>query len=531
MALRRWRRAYPWCMRVQILAVFAALAVVLGIPFALRPAQSRGGEEGAARLIIVTPHIEQIRVEFAEAFDAWHRKVHGTPAVIDWRTPGGTSEIIKQLEAQYTAALAQGRYEVGTDAKGKPEVRMAAGTVGYDLMFGGGSFDHGRLKIGVAFPNSEAKGLPKEFRVPMGVPVGFGQAYLDEMFGLNQIGAQQLYDSEQYWIGTALSSFGIVYNRDLSEKLSIAEPTSFEDLTDPRYFGLIALADPRQSGSITTTFDSILNNKGWEQGWRILREIAANTRYFTNSAPKPPIDISAGEAAAGLAIDFYGRGQAQYVGKRADGTDRLGYVDPVGATYIDADPVTLLRGAPHPEMAKRFIEFCLTEEAQALWNFGLRKKDGELGPRQHVLRRMPVRRVMYEKYAERFVDRGIQPFQAATQVKTQGWRGAIGVMMGAFSIDIADDQREAWRYLIAARKTAAVTPDRLKRLEELFYAWPVTPTGDGKMLEFTAENLRAIRGEWRNADTQARLRIAYTTFFRENYRRLVDEARLAGVRP
>lgn len=522
-------------MRPQIIAVFVALAVVLGIPFALRPAQSRTTDASAVRLIIVTPHIEQIRIEFAEAFDAWHRKNHGTPAVIDWRTPGGTSEIIKQLEAQYTAALAQGRYEISKDAGGKPEVTMAPGTVGYDLMFGGGSFDHGRLKTGVAFINPESKNLPKDFRVPMAAPAGFTQAFLDEAFGANQIGAQQLYDPDQYWIGTALSSFGIVYNRDLLTELSIPEPDSFEDLTDPRYFGLIALADPRQSGSITTTFDSILNNKGWDQGWKILREIAANTRYFTNSAPKPPIDISAGEAAAGLAIDFYGRGQAQYIGKNRDGKDRLGYVDPVGATYIDADPITLLRGAPHPDLAKRFIAFCLTEEAQALWNFAPRSSPTDLGPRQHVLRRMPVRRMMYEKHADRLVDRGIDPFAAATQVKTQGWRSGIGLMMGAFSIDIADDQREAWRYLIAARNTPSLSNDSLVQLEQLFYAWPTTPITDGpnagKSLDFTAENFRTIRNEWRNADTQARLRIGYTTFFRSNYRQIVAQAESLGVKP
>lgn len=526
-------------MRPQIIAVFVALAVVLGIPFALRPAQSRTTDDNAARLIIVTPHIEQIRIEFAEAFDAWHRKNHGTPAIIDWRTPGGTSEIIKQLEAQYTAALAQGRYEITKDAAGKPEITMTPGTVGYDLMFGGGSFDHGRLKTGVAFPSPESKELPKDFRVPMAAPAGFTQAFLDETFGPNQIGAQQLYDPDQYWIGTALSSFGIVYNRDLLTELSIPEPDSFDDLTDPRYFGLIALADPRQSGSITTTFDSILNTKGWDQGWKILREIAANTRYFTNSAPKPPIDISAGEAAAGLAIDFYGRGQAQYIGKSSDGPnagkDRLGYVDPVGSTYIDADPITLLRGAPHPDLAKRFIAFCLTEEAQALWNFPPRASPTDLGPRQHVLRRMPIRRMIYERYADRFVDRGIDPFAAATQVKTQGWRGAIGLMMGAFSIDIADDQREAWRYLTAARKDVGVSKEKLAELEQLFYAWPTTPTADGpnagKTLDFTAENLRAIRNEWRNPDTQARLRIAYTTFFRNNYRQLVADAKALAVKP
>src|SRR5690606_21922861 len=87
------------------------------------------------------------------------------------------------------------------------------------------------------------------------------------------------------------------------------------------------------------------------------------------SSTRPPIDVSQGDAVAGLAIDFYGRGQAQEVmasGETAE-TSRVGYVDPEGAVYIDADPVSILRGGPNPELARAFVEFLLTDEAQALW--------------------------------------------------------------------------------------------------------------------------------------------------------------------
>src|SRR6185369_4088714 len=131
-------------------------------------------------------------------------------------------------------------------------------------------------------------------------------------------------------------------------ELGLPEPRAFGDLTDFRYFNMLALADGRLSGSITTAYDSILNKEGWKNGWKMLREMSANARYFASAAPKPPIDVSQGEAAAGLAIDFYGRTQSQAV--LAPGQDpadsRVGYVDPKGATYIDADPVTILRGCP-----------------------------------------------------------------------------------------------------------------------------------------------------------------------------------------
>lgn len=567
-------------MRLTHALIALLLAVILGVPFVMRPAAERGPRPTREQtLVIVTPHVQQIRDEFALAFSQWHQRTYGEPAFIDFRTPGGTSEILKQLSAQYTAAIRDGRIA--------PDGSCPPGTMSFDLMFGGGSFDHGRLKRNdEVFAVVERDGTTQRIPISISVPAGFTQEQLDAWFGPNRIGSQFLYDPEQYWIGTALSSFGLVYNRDLFRALDLPDPTTFEDLTHPRLVGNLVLADPRQSGSITTTFDSILSNFGWDRGWRILREMAANSRAFTNSATKPPIDVSAGEAAAALAIDFYGRGQAQAVLRPGDdpASSRVGYADPAGAVYIDADPVSLLRGGPNPVLARRFIEFCLTEEAQALWQFRSQRdpkgKDnprgasGEpMGPRRHELRRMPVRRVMYEKYADAMIDR-TDPFVLASDTRPAGWRSAIGPMMGAFSIDIADEQRSAWRALIAARTNPSFPKDALARMEAAFYAWPTTtidaPTlhpsfstlsdaakaalrdpqnrirtfvdlrqslargvlsldepdlvalrqlaaAQPPTLEFTAENFRAIREYWRLPGVMGRVEIAYTQFFRDQY--------------
>lgn len=505
-------------MVVQRVLIALAFVVILGVPFALRPAQKRVDGD-LPSLIVVTPHVQQIRAEFGAAFSAWHKRKHGTAVSVDWRTPGGTTEIIKQLEAAYTAGLKAGRI----DAAGACE----PGTIGFDLVFGGGTYDHGRLKTGVAW-EAAAGG-----KMPMSVPAGFTQERMDAWFGENLVGSQPIYDPQQYWVGVALSAFGIVYNRDVLARLGLPEPRTFGDLTDARYAGWVALADPRQSGSIATSFDSILSNEGWDKGWRVLREMCANTRYFTNSSTKPPIDVSAAEAAAGLAIDFYGRGQSQSVMREGQTpeTSRVGYVDPAGAVYIDADPVSILRGGPNPEMAKRFVEFCLTEEGQALWQFhavgsarGAGNPVGEsgerMGPGQYELRRAPARRVMYEKYLSFFVDQ-TNPFELASKTTPKGWRSAIGVMMGAFAIDIAEEQRAAWGALNRARGDAAFPRERLAEMERLFYAWPTTVV-DGKELAFTPETVKAVMAHWKKPGTMPGEKVKYTTFFRENYARVVE---------
>ncbi|MBL4591403.1 MAG: extracellular solute-binding protein, partial [Phycisphaerales bacterium] len=495
--------------------------------------------------------------------------------------------IRKQLEAMFTPALdrffAKGNYTIDPAT----HFALPAGAIAADVLLGGGSFDHGMLKDGISYQYKEDNGTIKltlNVQVPISVPASFTQVELDALFGANEIGPQQLYDPDQYWIGTALSSFGIVYNNDVLAKLGLDTPDSFEDLTAPELWGWIALADPRQSGSVTTTFDSILGNQGWDDGWRTLRAMSGNTRYFTNSATKPPIDVSQGEAAAGLAIDFYGRGQAQVI-KDSGGGDRVGYADPKGAVYVDADPVSIINGGPNPELAMKFIRFCLTEEAQALWQFprwgGVESPpnpmvsgtDELMGPQWYDLRRMPVRRVMYEKYFDLFIDQ-IDPFTLASDVKNPGWRTGVKVMMGCFGIDVAKDCRRAYKALNDAKASGKFTDAELAELDGLYYAFPETQiegltslpgfdalTDESKALiekegwkwqaevlaysktkssdkaevgsdllelaqvehykPFTEPNFKMVRNEWHQPRRQAILEIEYAKFYRDQYRELV----------
>jgi len=528
-----------------VLAVIAALALVVGGPFilrAVRGVERRPNIPGARTLVVVTPHVPQIQQEFGAAFARWHKRVYNEDARVDWRTPGGTSEILKQLEAQYTAAYRDGRLKLERGATGKPIAEP--GIVGFDLMLGGGTFDHGRLKRGITVkvPGPGPDHTPVDARIPMSFPAGFSKEQLDAWYGQNLCGSQPIYDPDQYWLGTALSGFGIVFNRDMLRDIGIErEPAAFKDLTDYRYAGVLALADPRQSGTASTTLESILNKEGWDEGWRILRELAANARYFSGSATRPPLDVSAGEAAAGLAIDFYGRGQAQVVTRPGEtpAQARVGYVDPQGAVYIDADPASILLGTPNFELAQRFVEFCLSDEGQALWQFnpteapaGAKNPSAQggapLGPRRYALRRMPVRRAMYEKYMPFMVDQ-INPFEIAAKLPARGWRDSIAVMMGAFGIDTGDDLHAAWHALNRARAKANFPKGTLAEMERAFYAMPmheITPKdGAPSLLEFSEANFKAISDDtnrWRDAAKSGRARIAYTRFFLEQYRTVVD---------
>lgn len=597
-------------MKLPQILIFLALVVILGVPFALRPASdARRLEPGERPLVVITPHVPQIQEEFTKGFDRWHRRVHGKPAHIDWRQPGGTSDIQKVLDASYASEAASDlARRARTSAQSVQDAGLAGneligtGSMAFDIFIGGGSYEHGQLKtaptqvrfrawqgsapttipiskptgkldeaslaqlkeittdtvingqsVRVVVPITAIEGGSPTFRPFLGdavridatvdlslvdrvfaiqrsEPAGFAQPQLDAWFGENKVGAQLLYDPQQFWIGTALSGFGIVYNREVLNRLDIPEPTSFRDLANPKLAGWVTFADPRQSGSAGTSLDAILSREGWDNGWKLLREMCANARSFTNSSPKPPIDVSHGEAAMGLAIDFYGRGQSQAIAYDGPHGDRVGYVDPKGETYIDADPVSILRGCPNPELARRFVEFCLSDEGQALWQFHAtstpagannpKAEDGKpMGPIRHELRRMPVKRSFYAAFQPAMIDQ-VNPFDLASDALPAGWRSSIPIMMGAFAIDNFRDLRDAWSALNAAR--ASGDSARVAEMERLFYAFPDTTTPDGKTLAFTPANYKAISATWKEPGLKSRCEIEYTTFFRNTYRKVVE---------
>ena len=85
------------------LIIFALVALV-ALPFALRPSRpsTRAADD---TVVIITPHNEAIRSEYARGFAEWYRAKTGRTVAIDWRMVGGTSDIARFLEGEYVTAF------------------------------------------------------------------------------------------------------------------------------------------------------------------------------------------------------------------------------------------------------------------------------------------------------------------------------------------------------------------------------------------------------------------------------------------
>lgn len=420
------------------LGVFLPMALVVAAPMMLRDDEAAAISKAELRLDIITPHNELIRREFGEAFSHWYQAEHGEDVYVNWRTPGGTSEIKRVLDSAFRSAADNGKEGVGLD-----------------LFFGGGSYD---------FKQQADKGRFQKLAIFDTSPELFGEGIIPA----SQSG-ETYYSEERDWLGACLSSFGICYNIDSLARLGITPPTTWSELGNPQFQGGIALADPTKSGSVAKAFEMLVQQKihvhlkaglsqdeacakGWVEGLNLIQRIGANARYFTDSASKVPHDVAQGNAIAGMCIDFYGRSFNEAL-KKEDGSSRIVFISPVGGTSISVDPVAILKGAPHPQLAQEFVRFLFTKHGQMIWNA---KPGTEWGPRMRGLRRLPIRRDLYqEPYLSDMVDAEVMPYETANEfVYDYNLTGRhftpLRNIIRAMCIDSHAEMKAAWAALIAA---------------------------------------------------------------------------------
>jgi spermidine/putrescine-binding protein len=457
--------------RLTILLAALALALLLGVPALYQPAASSRPAD-VPTLVIITPHNEQIRHEISHGFARWHQHHFNSPAAIDWRAIGGTSDIERQLLSQFASLARSGSIDQGT---------------GYDIVFGGGDFFFDkRLKPGVASQ-------------PILLPVHLPPDLLASVYPQPTLAGKKLHDPDLQWWGVVLSTFGIVHNPQLFAALNLPAPNTWSDLSTEKLIGNVAMADPSHSGSVRVTYDAILQWYGFDRGIATLRRMAANSRYFSDSASRIPLDVSSGEAAAGVAIDFYGKYQSHIVGP-----SRLQFTTPPDATVVTADPVAILRGTKNLELSQRFIQFLLSRDAQALWNL---PPGDDLGPIRYPLGRMPIRPDIYTgPLRPRLLD-PTNPYDLARPLPpgTPSYFRVMPTLFHAMAMHVHHDLRTAWQTIADERD-----PQRKAAIIALFDELP-----------FTQQQLLDAPARWKaNPDAEHDDRIAWTTFFRDRYRKI-----------
>lgn len=216
------------------------------------------------------------------------------------------------------------------------------------------------LRVTVLYKKTPAAaGHIAEGRDP--VPDVFMASSADAFDGLAQAGRLlSLVPSSppQYSRDVALSGFGVMWSPAGLAQAGLSPPQRWDDLLDPRFAGHLVITSPTRSGTMHVMVESLLQTRGWDRGWALLLELAGNVSTITARSFGVRDGILKGRFAMGLTVDFF-----------AFSAEAQGH--PAGFSYLDGLPLlparaAIPRHAPHPDAARRFIDFLSSPDGQAL---------------------------------------------------------------------------------------------------------------------------------------------------------------------
>lgn len=417
----------------------------------------------AAKVVVISPHNENIREEFDNAFHDWHQQKYGTGARIEYRDVGGGSNaILRFLRNVYSRSE----------------------TSGIDVVFGGGEYTFQKLTEQGLLTRLE---LPAETMEQ--IPAHFS--------------GMEMYDPQMYWIGNVVSSFGFIYNKQILDTVGIKPPQKWADLGGKEFFDLLMLADPSQSGSIAAAYEMIVQSEEtWPQGWAKLLSILSNAKQFTDSSGAAADAPVIGLAPVATCIDFYGTMRV------SKAPEKLGYISPKGETGFTPDPIGILKNPPNAETAKRFVEFVMSLRGQALWAL---PPGHEMGPKRSFLNRPPIRKDFYELYGNAIPKWVPLPYEEGSEMRVDAELRAVRFdvlvqLVRAAAVDNRDAMKKAKQALIAS----GFDPQLMKEFTRL-------PDNVD-----TVEDIRAIHEALNDKAQAERIVTEWISYFRDQYRQITQ---------
>lgn len=172
----------------------------------------------------------------------------------------------------------------------------------------------------------------------------------------------QFKDPEGYWTGFAARARVILVNSKLVKTNEI--PKSTFDLTQAKWQGKVVMGYPL-FGTTSTHVAALFALLGEDKAKKYLTDLHANHIQIVNGNSISRDLVVSGEAAVGFTDtdDAYGAIKSKK-------NVAMIFPDQEGiGTLLIPNTVSLIKGTPHPDAAKKLIDFLLSEEVESLLAF------------------------------------------------------------------------------------------------------------------------------------------------------------------
>lgn len=171
--------------------------------------------------------------------------------------------------------------------------------------------------------------------------------------------AQRYRDHDGFWTTVDIDFIGLAVNKKIFAEKRWPAPKSWQDLVRSDYRGQIAWPNPGTSGTALTWLYALTSALGEDKAFEYFKQFNPNVSQYTRSGIGPTQMTGSGEAAVGLGFAH------DILGFREQGFP-IEMIVPAEGTGYDLFTVVMVRGAPQPQAARKFIDWALTPAAQEL---------------------------------------------------------------------------------------------------------------------------------------------------------------------
>ncbi len=295
--------------RFTLIALFIACTMSMFAAGAQEVAPSAADAgHGETELVVYSTIFAEYAEAMKEGFEALHPGV-----TVNVLNPGGTEAMFKKLESEA--------------ANPQADVVHAGSMINYQHA----------IEMGLLEPYApQAPGFKSSIAV--------GDSRLD------------LSHPEDYYHVWSLMFTGIMYNQQVLDRYNLPVPRTYKDLANPVYKDQIISANPLKSSTASSNVVAMLQIYGNEAP-AIWEGINENLPYYSGSSSRIYTLVSKGEFA--LAI---GLSRPALVAMN-EGYP-VGFVFPADGSQVYDNSMALVKNAKHPNLAKEFIDYILSDEMQ-----------------------------------------------------------------------------------------------------------------------------------------------------------------------
>ena len=166
------------------------------------------------------------------------------------------------------------------------------------------------MSTGKAAAKVFAEGTGTEIDILVGLETGYMNKISDQLADISGLSTLPYTegltpaDNGNRWVTWEKQAGAIIVNTEVLARYGLEAPKTYEDLLKPEYKGLVAMPDPKSSGTGYFFYKSWTNTMGTDGALEFVDKLYSNIKQFTESGSGPIKLLKQGEVAIGLALTF-----------------------------------------------------------------------------------------------------------------------------------------------------------------------------------------------------------------------------------